>query len=133
MKITRHQELDVYKIAFESAMSIFEHSKAFPKEETYSLADQIRRSSRSLCANLAEAWRKRRYQAAFVAKLNDCEAEAAESQTWLEFAVRCNYLDREAGNELYLIYDDLIGKIVSMIINPEPWVFPTGRKNEGGN
>ena len=64
-------------------MQIFELSKDFPKEETYSLTDQIRRSSRSVCANIAEAWRKRRYQAAFISKLNDCEAEAAETQTWL--------------------------------------------------
>lgn len=88
MKITRHQELDVYKKAFESAMTIFEHSKSFHKEETYSLTDQIRRSSRSVCANLAEAWRKRRYEAAFIAKLNDAEGEAAETQTWIEFASR---------------------------------------------
>lgn len=66
MKITRHQDLDVYKKAFETAMSLFEMSKSFPKEETYSLTDHIRRSSRSVCANLAEAWRKRRYEAAFI-------------------------------------------------------------------
>jgi four helix bundle protein len=76
-RITRHTELQVYQKAFEAAMVIFELSKRFPKEETYSLTDQVRRSSRSVCANLAEAWRKRRYQAAFVSKLNDSEAEAA--------------------------------------------------------
>lgn len=86
--ITRHQDLDVYKKAFEAAMDLFSVSKTFPKEETYSLTDQIRRSSRSVCANLAEAWRKRRYQAAFVAKLSDSEGEAAETQTWIEFAVK---------------------------------------------
>ena len=79
MKITRHQELDVYKKAFEAAMTIFEISKAFPREETYSLTGQIRRSSRSVNANLAEAWRKRRYKAAFISKLNDSEGEAAEN------------------------------------------------------
>jgi four helix bundle protein len=79
MKITRHQELDIYKKGFEAAMAIFVASKSFPKEETYSLTDQIRRSSRSVCANLAEAWRKRRYVAAFVAKLNDVKGEAAET------------------------------------------------------
>ena len=73
MKITRHQELDVYKKAFETAMLIFELSKTFPKEETYSLTDQIRRSSRSVCSNIAEAWRKRRYEGAFIAKLSDSE------------------------------------------------------------
>ncbi len=87
MKITRHQELDVYKKAFNAAMVIFEISKEFPKEETYSLTDQIRRSSRSVSANLAESWRKRRYEAAFIAKLNDSEGESAETQTWIEFAV----------------------------------------------
>ena len=81
MRITSHRELEVYKKSFQAAMSIFELSKKFPKEETYSLTDQIRRSSRSVCANLAEGWRKRRYQAAFCSKLNDREGEAAETQT----------------------------------------------------
>jgi four helix bundle protein len=80
-KIQSHLDLDVYQLAFESAMRIFELSKQFPKEETYSLTDQIRRSSRSVCANIAEGWRKRRYEAAFVNKLTDAEAEAAETQT----------------------------------------------------
>ncbi|MHC5828961.1 MAG: four helix bundle protein, partial [Nostoc sp.] len=82
--IINHQDLKVYQMAFDAAMKIFEVSKKFPVEERYSLTDQIRRSSRSVCANLAEAWRKRRYVAAFVAKLNDGEAEAAETQTWIE-------------------------------------------------
>ncbi len=82
-KITRHTELDVYKKAFDVAMEIFELSKKFPKEEIYSMTDQIRRSSRSVCANLAEGWRKRRYEAAFSAKLSDSESEAAETQVWL--------------------------------------------------
>ena len=85
-RIQSHAELDVYKIAFESAMRIHEISKRFPKEETYSLTDQIRRSSRSVCANIAEGWRKRRYEPAFVSKLSDAEAEAAETATWLDFA-----------------------------------------------
>jgi len=81
MKIRTHKDLDVYKLAFDSAMKIFEMSKRFPKEETYSLTDQMRRSSRSVCGNLAEAFRKRRYPKAFVAKLSDSEGEAAETQT----------------------------------------------------
>src|ERR1051325_994649 len=93
-KIVRHQDLDVYKKGFDAAMQIFDLTRSFPKEEMYSLTDQIRRSSRSVCSNLAEAWRKRRYEAAFVSKLNDSEGEAAETQTWIEFAVRCNYPDR---------------------------------------
>ena len=83
-KISVHRDLEVYKKAFGAAMQIFELSKAFPKEETYSLTDQIRRSSRSVCANLAEAWRKRRYEKAFISKLSDSESEAAETQVWLE-------------------------------------------------
>ena len=126
MKLTRHQQLDVYKKAFESAMRIFEISKSFPKEETYSLTDQIRRSSRSVCANIAEAWRKRRYEAAFIAKLNDAEGEAAETQTWLEFSVKCDYIERETGRGLYVQYDEIISMIVSMISNSEKWVLPTG-------
>jgi four helix bundle protein len=90
-----HRDLEVYQKAFGAAMRIFELSKAFPKEETYSLTDQIRRSSRSVCANLAEAWRKRRYEKAFVSKLSDCESEAAKTQVWLEFAVRCGYMSRD--------------------------------------
>lgn len=95
--IKSHEDLEVYQLAFDTAMQIFDVSKKFPIQEKYALTDQIRRSSRSACANLAEAWRRRRYQAAFVAKLNDCEAEAAETQTWLKFAVKCNYLDVELG------------------------------------
>ncbi len=127
-KIVRHQDLEVYKKAFEAAMRIFEISKNFPKEETYSLTDQMRRSSRSVCANTAEAWRKRRYQAAFVSKLNDAEGEAAETQTWLEFAVRCGYLEKEVGRILFKIYDEVISMLVTMINHPEAWVLPSGRK-----
>src|SRR4030095_12591278 len=96
MRILRHQDLDVYRKAFELAMRIFELSKTFPREETYSLTDQVRRSSRSVCANLAEAWRKRRYEKAFVSKLSDVESDAAETQVWLEFALSCEYTSREA-------------------------------------
>ncbi|MEM9506017.1 MAG: four helix bundle protein [Cyanobacteria bacterium P01_E01_bin.43] len=102
--IRQHQDLEVYKLAFEAAMEIFQLSKRFPVEERYSLSDQMRRSSRSVCANLAEAWRKRWYQAAFVAKLNDCEAEAAETQTWIAFAARCGYLAPEAAQRLHRAY-----------------------------
>jgi four helix bundle protein len=122
-----HRDLDVYKLAFDSAMRIFELSKSFPKEEVYSLTDQIRRSSRSVCANLAEAWRKRRYEAAFVLKLNDSEAEAAETQVWLEFAVKCRYLETQVGRELYRSYDHVLGKLVSMIAKPSPWLMTRRR------
>ena len=90
--IRHFRELRVYQNAMDGTMQVFELTKSFPPEERYSMTDQMRRSSRSVCANLAEAWRKRRYEAAFVAKLSDCESEACETQVWLEFAVRCKYL-----------------------------------------
>ncbi|MBD2727054.1 four helix bundle protein [Nostoc sp. FACHB-892] len=120
--IKDHRDLGIYKIAFEAAMKIFELSKKFPVEERYSLTDQIRRSSRSVCANMAEAWRKRRYEAAFIAKLNDCEAEAAETQTWIEFAVKCNYMNVELGREIYANYNQVLSGLVNMINNPSPWL-----------
>lgn len=120
--IQSHEELEVYKLAFDAAMQIFELSKKFPREEIYSLTDQIRRSSRSVCSNIAEAWRKRRYEAAFVSKLNDAESEAAETQVWIRFSVKCNYLSKESGQELYNTYNNIIGKLVNMINNPYPWI-----------
>ena len=120
--IRSHKDLVVYQKAFEAAMKIFVLSKRFPVEERYSLTDQIRRSSRSVCANLAEAWRKRRYKAAFIAKLSDCEAESAETQVWIEFAVKCEYLDVEQGRELYGIYNQILGGLVNMINNPNRWI-----------
>src|SRR5215210_4747449 len=121
-KIMNHTDLDVCQQAFDMAMQIFQLSKSFPKEETYSLTDQIRRSSRSVCANIAEAWRKRRYEKAFISKLSDAESEAAETQVWIEFALKCGYIVREQANELYHVYDEKIKIIVSMINHPEMWV-----------
>lgn len=124
-KILRHQDLVVYKTAVDAAMRVFELSKSFPKEETYSLIDQIRRASRSVPANIAEAWRKRRYKAAFISKLNDSEGEAAETQTWIELAVKCQYVKRETAKELYTEYDEIISMLVSMSSNPNKWLpFP---------
>ncbi len=120
-KIVTHRDLEVYEKAFDAAMRVFELSKAFPNDERYSLIDQIRRSSRSVCANLAEAWRKRRYENAFISKLSDAEAEAAETQVWLEFAVKCGYVSREAPAELYTTYDEVIATIVGMITHAESW------------
>jgi four helix bundle protein len=122
--IKSHRDLDVYERAFKAAMEIFELSRQFPKVETYSLTDQIRRSSRSVCANLAEAWRKRRYSAAFQSKLSDAEAEAGETQVWLEFAVKCGYLDREIAKPIFESYDRAIGTIVGMITHKESWLVP---------
>jgi len=120
--IKTHEDLVIYQKAFDAAMSIFELSKRFPTEERYSLTDQIRRSSRSVCANLAEAWRKRRYQASFVAKLNDCEAESVETQVWLKFAVKCQYISNEQGRELYSTYNQVLSGLVNMINHPESWL-----------
>ena len=127
-RIVNHRDLDVYKKAFEMAMQIFELSKKFPKEETYSLTDQIRRSSRSVCANLAEAWRKRRYEAAFISKLSDAETEAAETQTWLEFAVACGYLVADKSRALYDTYNKILATLVGMINHADSWLLPSPRK-----
>lgn len=126
--IRTHHDLEVYQTAFNLAMKIFQESKSFPKEERYSLTDQVRRSSRSVCANLAEAWRKRRYEASFLSKLSDAEAEGAETQVWLEFAVQCGYLEVEVGQELSASYDNILGKIVSLINNPQPWLLPGAKR-----
>lgn len=115
------RELDVYRVAMEAAMEIFELSKGFPDDGKYALRSQIRSSSRSVCANIAGAWRKRRYPAAFVNKLTDADAEAAESQVWLEFAARCQYATRQCARELDKKYDGIIGRLVRMEDDPEAW------------
>jgi len=108
-------------MSIESGMRIFEISRRFPKEETYSLTDQIRRSSRSVSASIAEAWRRRKYKAAFVNKLNEAEAEAAETQVWLEYAVKCEYVDRAAAKQLHRSYDHIMGN------RPQPWMLKPTR------
>jgi four helix bundle protein len=119
--IKTHNDLDVYKLSFESAMEIYKISKSFPKEETYSMIDQIRRSSRSVATNIAEAFRKRRYPKHFVSKLSDSEGEAAETQVWLDFALSCNYINEPVYEKIYQKYDWILGKIVNMIKYPEKW------------
>ena len=104
-------------------MKIFEITKSFPIEEKYSLTDQIRRSSRSVCSNIAEAFRKRKYPKSFVAKLSDSEGEAAETQVWLDFSLECNYISKSEYSTLYKHYDNIIGKLVNMSIQPEKWVY----------
>ena len=126
--IRTHRDLEVYRMAFEAAMEIFKLTRDFPADERYALTGQICRSSRSVAANLAEAWRRRRYPAAFVQDLNRCEAEAAETQVWLEFAVKCGYLDREKARVLYEKYDQIIGKLVNMINHPEPFLLTKNNK-----
>ena len=121
MKIRSHRELEVFILSFGNAMKIFEISKGFPKEETYSLTDQIRRSSRSVCANIAEAFRKRKYPKSFISKLSDSESEAAETQTWLDFSLSCKYITETEHHDLNETYDKILGKLVTMSLHPENW------------
>lgn len=120
-RIKTQRDLRVYQLSFSAGMEVFELTKSFPPEEKYSLTDQIRRSSRSVSGNLAEAWRKRRYEKAFISKLNDCEGEAAETQVWLEYALACEYITKETFDILYEKYDNILGMLVNMSINPDKW------------
>ena len=121
-QIRYHWQLDVYQLSVKAAMEIYELSKAFPKEEVYSLTDQIRRASRSISGQIAEGWKRRKYEAAFVNKMNEAEGEAAETQVWLEYAVKCGYTRRADGTRLHKKYDDILGKLINMGNNPEKWV-----------
>lgn len=113
-RINSVRDLEVYRIAFDTAMEIFEISKKFPPEEKYSLTDQMRRSSRSVCTNLAEGWRKRRYKAVFINKLSDAAQEAAETQTWLEFALKCRYINEEIYKNLNDKYEHIFAMLITM-------------------
>jgi len=119
--IKSHKELIVYQLAFKVSMEIYKITRTFPKEEIYSLTSQIRRSSRSVCANLAEAFRKRRYKKAFVSKLSDSEGEAAETQVWLDYTLECEYMPEETYIRLIDEYEKIIGMLVRMINHPEKW------------
>ncbi len=114
MERKRFRDLEVYQVAFQTAMKIFEITKGFPVEERYSLVDQIRRSSRAVCSNLAEAWRKRRYRAVFKNKLTDSMSEASETQTWLEFSYTCHYINKAIFEELDSRYEQIIAMLNSM-------------------
>jgi four helix bundle protein len=122
-KPIRHfRDLDVYQNALATGLRVYELSKKFPAEERYALTDQIRRSSRSVCANIAEAWRKRRYEAAFVSKLSDAETEAAETQVNAEFAFHHGYLSREEFLKVDDAYEKIIGQLVKMLEQPQKWL-----------
>jgi len=110
------RKLKAYQKGFELAMEIFEISKTFPKEETYSLTDQIRRSSRSVCVNMAEAYRKRLYLKHFISKLSDSDAENAETLGWLEFAKACKYITNDKKTELEKLNKE-IGKLINYMMN----------------
>jgi four helix bundle protein len=121
VSIRHFRELDVYQLAMKTSMMLFELSKSFPLEKRYSLTDQVRRSSRSVCANIAEAWRKRRYPNSFISKLSDAEAEAAETQVWIEFSVKSGYLDANDADKLDKQYESIQGKIIQMLSHPDQW------------
>src|SRR5437870_1636306 len=125
--IRHFRDLDVYQNALATGLCVYELSKKFPVEERYALTDQARRSSRSVCANIAEAWRKRRYEAAFIAKLSDAEGEAAETQVHLEFALRHKYLSQEEFLNVDDAYEKIIGQLVKMIDAPEKWLIKNAR------
>jgi four helix bundle protein len=121
MRVADYKQLRVYQLAFESAMEIFELGKKFPTEERFSLTDQIRRSSRSVCTNVAEAWRKRRYEAAFISKLSDSDGEAAETEVHLAFAFRCGYLASDRHAALVDQYDHICRQLRKMIDDASSW------------
>ena len=129
MRIDSATDLKVYKKSYELAMKIFEVSKSFPKEERYSLTDQIRRSSRSVCLNLREAWAKRRYEAHFVSKLTDCDGENSETDSSLDFVKDCGYLSIE-NHQVLTGENREIGKMLgSMISNPTPFLIRSSSNN----
>ena len=122
-KLQYHWEIDAYKLSVEAAMEIYELSKSFPDEEKYSLTDQIRKSSRSVSAQIAEGWRRRKYRGAFVNKMNEAESKAAETQVWLEYAAKCQYISKDSYTHLHYKYQEIIGKLINMGNHPEQWCF----------
>lgn len=122
LRINTAKDLRVYKCAYELAMRIFEVSKRFPPEERFALTSQIRRSSRSVCTNLREAWAKRRYEAHFISKLTDCDGENSETDSSLDFARDCGYISREQHAELVAMCAEVGKMLGSMIKQPMPFL-----------
>ena len=114
-----HRDLKAYQLAYKLAMEVFQHSKVFPKDERFSLTDQIRRSSRSVAANLAEGFRKRQYPSMFVSKLADADAEATETQVWLDFARDCGYLSQDLHRRIVTGYEQLGRMLGRMMADPQ--------------
>jgi len=125
MIINSAKDLRVYKIAYELAMEIYKISKQWPIEERYSLTDQIRRSSRSVCSNLREAWAKRRYEAHFISKLTDSDGENSETDTWLDFSLDCGYLNEEEHKRLRSLCSEIGRMLGSMLKNPVSFLLKT--------
>jgi len=122
--IRSYQELQVYRLAFKAALQIHQLSRQFPAEERILLTRQSLTASRAVCASIAEASGKRRYRKAFVAKLCDAQAEAAEMQTWIEFAVAYGYLNHELGQELFGCYRTIFAALERLIDNAAVWLKP---------
>jgi four helix bundle protein len=120
-RIENFRDLKVYKLAFELPQEIFELTKRFPKEEIYSLTNQIRRASRSVGANISESWQKRRYKAHFVSKLSDADGEQAETQHWLDTALACGYITKEENERLVQKYKEIGKMLGKMMSEPEKW------------
>jgi four helix bundle protein len=117
-----HKSLKVFQLAYALAMEVFHLSRSFPKEETYSLTDQIRRASRSVPTNIAEAYRKRQYPKHFVSKLSDADGECSETQVWLQFSEDCGYVSKERCAELTIKYEEVGRMLGGMISNPENFI-----------
>ncbi len=122
--ISSHRDLRVYKQALDLMLVTEGHTQQFPKDERFRSIDQILRSSSSVCANLGEAWRRRRYKASFIHKLNECEAEAGETQVWLEIAMRRGYIEESVAEELIEAYEQVIRQLATMILNSNRWTLP---------
>jgi four helix bundle protein len=116
-----YKELKVYQKSYDVAMRIFNLSKEFPREEIYSLTSQIRKSSRSVSANIAEAYRRKIYPKSFTSKINESEAEATETQNWLDYSFDCGYIDKEIKDNLYHTYDEILGMLVNMRLSADKW------------
>ncbi len=133
MPVNSYKELRVFQNAMGACMEIFEVTKGFPSDERFSLVDQIRRSSRSVCANLGEAWRTRRHLAAFTAKLDTAAGEAGETQVWIEIAKRCGYLPGDVALRLDGTYEHITAQLISMSHSPQKWLIPSSAKVSDSN
>ena len=120
-RIRNHKDLRVYQLAYEAALEIHQLTKNFPPEEKYSLTDQIRRSSRSVCANLAEAYRKRLYPKNFISKLSDSQSESGETLVWIDFSDSFEYIDHATHDKLYDKYEHILAMLINISNQPEKW------------
>jgi four helix bundle protein len=128
--VSDFKELRIYQHAFQAAKTLQALSGDWPDSEKYAMSDQIRRSSRSVCANIAEAWFKRRYPDHFVSKLSDASSEAAETIVWIEFAQEYDYLSKDTAVELEDRYRQTIGGLIKIMNNPDPWCGPSSEVHE---